>query len=251
MRSACHGSRMSSTSTRRRRSRRGSTRTSPATSQSWRSPRSPSRRPGGWSAADPAIDSEFGASSRIVDGGLYGPGSEAWRLNRESMLLLGAGPRALLLQIAHPLVAEGVADHSDFQADPWSRLAGTLRSYLRIVYGTAEAARAEIRRLNQLHQDITGPRYRARDPDLSLWVHATLVDSTIAVYEAWIEPLSAERRARHYEETMPLGGAVGIPPHLLPGGIDPFEAHPGPVLGPPGPLLVGAMARERARAHPP
>jgi hypothetical protein len=71
----------------------------------------------------------------------------------------------------------------DWQADPWSRLAGTLRSYLRIVYGTADAARGEIRRLNQLHKDISGPRYRARDPELSLWVHATLVDSTIAVYE--------------------------------------------------------------------
>ena len=77
--------------------------------------------------------------------GLYGPSSEAWRLNREAALLLGAGPRALLLQVAHPLVAEGVDQHSDFRADPWGRLAGTLRSYLRIVYGTTPAARAEIR----------------------------------------------------------------------------------------------------------
>ena len=114
-----------------------------------------------------------------ADAGLYGPASEAWRLNREAMLLLGAGPRALLLQIAHPAVAAGVADHSDFRADPWRRLAGTLRSYLTIVYGTTAAARAEIRRLNALHRGIAGPGYSARDPDLSLWVHATLVDSTI------------------------------------------------------------------------
>ncbi|HEY5495455.1 MAG TPA: oxygenase MpaB family protein, partial [Candidatus Limnocylindrales bacterium] len=66
--------------------------------------------------------------------GLYGPGSAAWARNRDAFLLLGAGPRALLLQLAHPLVAEGVAQHSDFRADPWSRLAGTLRSYLRIIY---------------------------------------------------------------------------------------------------------------------
>src|SRR6185436_15676647 len=77
------------------------------------------------------------------DPGLYGPDSEAWRLNREATLLLGAGPRALLLQIAHPLVAAGVDEHSDFRADPWARLAGTLKSYLRIVYGTADAARDE------------------------------------------------------------------------------------------------------------
>src|SRR5437870_13865316 len=83
--------------------------------------------------------------------GLYGPTSEAWRLNREAMLLLGAGPRALLLQLAHPLVAAGVADHSDFRADPLRRLRATLRSYLAIVYGTTKEARAEIRRLNALH----------------------------------------------------------------------------------------------------
>src|SRR4249919_1618289 len=68
--------------------------------------------------------------------GLYGPDSEAWRLNREALLLLGAGPRALLLQIAHPLVAEGVDQHSGFREDPWSRLAATTRSYLTIVYGS-------------------------------------------------------------------------------------------------------------------
>ena len=60
------------------------------------------------------------------------------------MLLLGAGPRALLLQIAHPAVAAGVNDHSDFRADPWRRLAGTLRSYLTIVYGsTSRRARRD------------------------------------------------------------------------------------------------------------
>src|SRR5262245_52257480 len=84
--------------------------------------------------------------------GLYGPDSEAWRLNREAVLLLGAGPRALLLQIAHPLVAEGVDQHSGFREDPWSRLAATTRSYLTIVYGSASQARAEIRRLNALHR---------------------------------------------------------------------------------------------------
>ena len=62
--------------------------------------------------------------------GMYGPDSEAWALNRESMLLLGAGPRALLLQIAHPAVAAGVDAHSDFRMDPWRRLAATHCDYL-------------------------------------------------------------------------------------------------------------------------
>ncbi len=182
------------------------------------------------------------------DGGLYGPDSEAWRLNREAMLLLGAGPRALLLQIAHPAVAAGVDEHSDFRSDPWSRLAATLRSYLSIVYGTTVAARSEIRRLNSLHRRISGPGYAARDPDLSMWVHATLVDSTIAAFDAWLGPLSRERRDAFYHETRPIGRAFGVPDRLLPADLDGFEAYVAWMLGPAGPVQVSPIARELATA---
>lgn len=189
---------------------------------------------------------------RITDAdelrGLYGPGSEAWALNREAMLLLGAGPRALLLQLAHPQVAAGVADHSDFRADPWRRLQGTLRSYLTIVYGTGRAARAEIRRLNGLHRTIAGRGYHARDPELSLWVHATLVDSTIVVADRWLEPLSRDRRRRYYEETLPIGRAFGIPANVLPADLEAFEAYVEAAIGPSGPVHPNAVARELAEA---
>jgi uncharacterized protein (DUF2236 family) len=185
--------------------------------------------------------------------GLYGPSSEAWALNREAMLLLGAGPRALLMQLGHPAVAAGVADHSDFRRDPWARLQGTLRSYLRIVYGTTTAARAEIRRLNELHRSITGPTYRARDPELSLWVHATLVDSTIVVADAWLEPLTRDRRERYYAETVPIGRAFGIVPARLPPDLASFERYLADAMAPGGPVVVGSTARELADAvlHPP
>ena len=204
-------------------------------------------------------------AAQVVEGGFYGPHSEAWRLNREAMLLLGAGPRALLLQIAHPLVAAGVADHSDFRADPWLRLSGTLGSYLRIVYGTASAARGEIRRLHDLHRGIRGDvlepgardrhgrRYSALDPDLSLWVHATLVDSTMAAYHAWVEPFSRDERARYYEETLPVGQAFGIPAARLPVDLEAFETYLEDMLGSGGPIEVGDAARDLASAilHPP
>jgi uncharacterized protein (DUF2236 family) len=190
-----------------------------------------------------------------IDGvaGLYGPTSEAWRLNREAMLLLGAGPRALLLQLAHPLVAAGVADHSDFRADPWRRLRATLRSYLAIVYGTTTVARTEIRRLNELHRSITGSGYRARDPELSLWVHATLVETTIVAHDAWVEPLDRERRSRYYAETLPIGRAFGVPTDLLPPDLGAFEAYVESMIGPAGPVRVSPVARELADAvlHPP
>jgi uncharacterized protein (DUF2236 family) len=193
------------------------------------------------------------------DPGLYGPDSEAWCLNREAFLLLGAGPRALLMQIAHPLVAEGVIQHSDFKADPWARLRGTLRSYLTIVYGTTAAARAEIGRLNAMHRSIGGPvrdaaarrrfgsAYDARDPELSLWVHATLVDSTITAYDAWVEPLPRARRGRFYDETRPIARAFGIPEVLLPADLAAFDAYLEAMQAPDGPVHPTAAARELAR----
>src|SRR5439155_1650103 len=141
----------------------------------------------------------------------------------------------------------GVADHSDFRADPWRRLQGTLRSYLRIVYGTGTVARAEIRRLNELHRTITGPTYRARDPELSLWVHATLVDSTIVVADRWLEPLSRARREAYYAETRPIARAFGIPDSLLPADLDAFEGYIEQAIGRGGP--VRPHHKDPGRSH--
>ena len=191
--------------------------------------------------------------------GFYGPGSVAWARNRDAFLLLGAGPRALLLQLAHPLVAEGVAQHSSFQADPWSRLAGTLRSYVGIVYASRAGAAAEIARLNRLHESVSGAvvdpvaraatgveRYEARDPTLALWVHATLVESTLAVNEAWRGPLAPGDADRFYVETLPIGRAFGIPAQSLPADLAAFRSWWAAMLGPDGPIRVTPTARELA-----
>jgi uncharacterized protein (DUF2236 family) len=214
---------------------------------------------------EPAGAPGTGPARRLDDAyGLFGPGSEAWRLDREAFLLLGAGPRALLLQLAHPLVAEGVDQHSDFRRDPWARLEGTLRSYLRIIYGGRPAALDEIARLGRLHERVTGPvadpeaaarfgpRYEARDPALSLWVHATLVDSTMAAYSGWLAPLDRRAAERFYAETVPLGAALGIPGALLPADLDAFEAYMGSMLDASGPVHPTSTARSLAQhiLHP-
>ena len=200
-------------------------------------------------AGGPQAGRPLTASAR--DPGLFGPESVTWRLDREAFLLLGIGPRALLLQIAHPAVAAGVAEHSDFRDDPWRRLAGTVRSYLRITYGTTAEARAEVRRLNALHRAVRGTIpgggvYSARDPDLALWVHATLVDSTIVGAHEWLAPLSVDERARIYRESLPVARAFGIPPDRLPPDIDAFGAYLDGMLAPDGPVHPGPLARDLA-----
>ena len=151
---------------------------------------------------------------------LFGPDSMMWRINRESVLLLG-GRGALLMQLAHPLVAAGVADHSDFPNGAVRRLRRTLDTMLAIVFGDRASATATARGVNGVHRGVVGTApdgrgYSARDPHLMLWVHATLVDSSIRVYEACVERLTDDELSRYYEETKVIASLFGIPKSLVP-----------------------------------
>src|SRR5213076_666668 len=103
--------------------------------------------------------------------------------NGEAALIL-AGPRALLMQIAHPLVAAGVAQHSGFPAGAYRRLARTMQAMLAISFGDSEQARRAAERVTSLHRTVSGRSaagrgYSALDPELLAWVWATLVDSAL------------------------------------------------------------------------
>ena len=144
-----------------------------------------------------------------------------WHINREAVLL-GAGPAALLLQIAHPLVAEGVAQHSTFEQDPFGRLRGTLLTTMDLVFGDGATAERAVRRLNSVHADVRGKvsdtdaqriaqHYRALDPELLLWVQATLIKTSVEAYSRWVAPLSAIDRERFWQEARMVGARLGIP----------------------------------------
>ena len=149
------------------------------------------------------------------DAGLFGPESLTWRVNREGVLLLGGG-RALILQVAHPLVAAGVAQHSRYQEDPWGRLNRTLDLTNRIVFGstpTADEAAAQLWRVHGRVRGLApdGRPYEARDPELLMWVHATLVDTTLLVYQRYVGRLSIGELHRYYDEQLLLGEKYGVP----------------------------------------
>ena len=166
------------------------------------------------------------ATDRI---GLFGPDTVTWRVNREAVLLAGGG-RALLLQVAHPLVAAGVVEHSRYEADPWGRLYRTLDLTTKIVFGDAAVSAEASRRLRARHASVHGVApdgrpYDANDPDLLLWVWATLVDSALVVYQRYVRSLSLAEVERYYREQTRFAVACGVPEGWWPGSHGAFVEY--------------------------
>ncbi|MHB1500406.1 MAG: oxygenase MpaB family protein [Candidatus Dormibacteria bacterium] len=165
----------------------------------------------------------FPISSTEPEPGLFGPSTVTWQVMREPMLLLGAS-RALLMQVAHPLVAQGALDHSDFTTDPVGRFQRTVAWVTSVVFGTSDEALAATRQVNRLHGKVEGAlpadhatsrwvpgsTYRARDRDLLLWVHGTLVDSMLDTHDQLIGGLSQRQRDRFVREWDAVIKIMGI-----------------------------------------
>ncbi len=189
--------------------------------------------------------------------GFYGPDSMMWRINREAVLL-GAGPAALLLQVAHPLIAEGVAHHSSFEQDPWRRLHGTIRTTMDLVFGDGRAAERAVKRLNSVHAGVRGEAfdpaarevasaYRALDPGLLLWVQATLIVTSVAAYQRWVGPLSGDELEQFWQEARPVGTRLGIPLSASPATWPALEAYWNQMLADDGPVRVTPTAKRLSR----
>lgn len=159
--------------------------------------------------------------------------SELWLVNRYANGLL-FGPAAVLLQVAHPRVAQGVADHSDFREDALGRLRRTLSTVNQIAFGTKEAAEKMRARLRVVHGGVNGAisegmaepkNYSAFEPDLLMWVLATLIDASIKGYEFVWEPLSGERRENFYRDFRRFGTYFGLGEEVGPQGYIEFEKY--------------------------
>ncbi len=162
--------------------------------------------------------------------------------------MLGGG-RALLMQVAHPLVAAGVRDHSGYARDPWRRLARTMIALYAIVHGSRAEADAAAARVRAAHERVRGERggrpYSATDPDLMAWVHATLVDTGIVMYERFVRPLGAAEKEAFYADMLTVAALFGVPAAALPPDLGAFRRYLEEMLA--GGLEVGEEAREVAR----
>jgi uncharacterized protein (DUF2236 family) len=156
--------------------------------------------------------------------GLFPQDAVIRRVDGEAALLLGGG-RALLMQLAHPLVARGVAEHSGFRTAPLARLERTLAATYTVVFGPAtEAARAAAA-VHAVHEGVAGPGYRANDPDLLLWVHATLIDTALCIHRRFLRPLSDADAERYYQESKEVGERFGLPRTSQPEDLAAFRSY--------------------------
>lgn len=182
-------------------------------------------------------------------------------INREAVVVLGWG-RAVLMQLAHPLVAAGVGDYSQFRQGAGSfvrRARETVGAMLTLTFGTPEEAQATLDRINAIHDRVhgtlrerigpypAGTPYSARDPELLLWVHATLIESMVLTYEALVGPLTAEQKDRYAVEAAFTTERLGVALDRLPTTYDGLTRYLEDEYAS-GRIVVGDYAREVATA---
>jgi uncharacterized protein (DUF2236 family) len=161
------------------------------------------------------------------------------RVYREACIFGGAG-RAILLQVAHPLVGRGVAEHSRFADDPLARLRGTMNYVYGVTFGTPEEAEWIAAHVGRVHRHVVGPGYSADDPELQRWVAATLYDSARQIYQLVCGPMSTADKEELCRDVRRMATALGCPAELWPGSVAEFDAY---WDGQVGALVVGDDAR--------
>ncbi|HEV8655549.1 MAG TPA: oxygenase MpaB family protein [Candidatus Limnocylindria bacterium] len=165
----------------------------------------------------------------MADIGILSRDAVARRLNRELFVALGS-TAAVLLQVAHPLVAAGVDQHSDFRRDPFGRFHRTANTSLDAVFGDTPRARRALRRIDARHVSVRGAaqdgrHYHARDPELLLWVQATLVLTSLRWYEAVAGRLPPADRQRYWDDGKVFARELGVPDELFPPTIGDLERY--------------------------
>jgi uncharacterized protein (DUF2236 family) len=144
--------------------------------------------------------------------------------------LFGAGGYALVLQVAHPTIAAGVRQHSNFTADPWGRFFGTIDFVNLLVYGRPEQIATATRGLREMHArirgtDPNGAKYSALDPAAFAWVHATLAEAIVRGHHLFGTELTAAEKQQFWEEWLELGQQLGVRPGDLPDTWLGFQAY--------------------------
>ncbi len=197
----------------------------------------------------------------LAGGSLAKVAGVSHRVNAERIVLL-AWTRAILLQLAHPLIAAGVYEHSGFRATPLAavvRLRHTVRAMLAVTFGDDASRARAIDGIKAIHRRVhghlsvgsgvfsTGTRYSAEDPDLVLWVHATLIESVPVFYELLVAPLTHAERDAYCVEAASIAVALNAREATVPRSWADLHQYVSDMYAS-GRISVSAQARELATA---
>lgn len=186
------------------------------------------------SSAEP-IRRDLVASSE-PQAGFFATDGMVRKVHRE-FVIYAAGPRALLLQYAHPQVAAGLRHHSELQSRPIRRLIQTFQTIETMIFGTRSQATQAANRTTANHARVQGAltetqgrycqgaSYSAATPDLLLWVLATLIDSSLYYYDALVAPLGLSAREHYYQELRAASRLLGLTPEQMPPSYAAFCAY--------------------------
>lgn len=188
--------------------------------------------------------------------GLYGPHTLSWKIGRESIVFLGGG-RAALLQLSHPFVAHAIEQHSRTKIDLVGRFQRTFSNVYSMIFGDLDHALRSARRVHAFHATVhgtitedvgifrNGTRYHANDEDALLWVHATLVDTAMLVFDRCVRRLSDDEKDRYWRESFRFARLFGISKHVLPPRYPDFRRYFDGMLAS-DVIVAGRPAREMA-----
>ncbi len=137
------------------------------------------------------------------------------RVHADASMFIG-GMRALLFQSLHPLAMAGVAEHSDYRADPWGRLQRTADFLAATTFGPASEAQKAVDIVHRVHERVVGTAsdgrpYAANDPHLLHWVHIAELDSFLAAHDRYgQQPLVGAERDQYVAESAVVARALGV-----------------------------------------
>jgi uncharacterized protein (DUF2236 family) len=179
------------------------------------------------------------------------------RINRQRVLAL-SGPRALLMQAAHPLAVEGLLAHTDSLGEPYERLQRVAEVLSEIGFGSRQEADRMCRQVRAMHSQVrgelsedvgaypAGTPYRADDPELLMWVLFTLIDSALVVYRKYLGELDRHQEVAYWEDYKVVGELFGLERSQMPDTLADLDDYRREMLEGER-LFVTDWAREQAR----
>jgi uncharacterized protein (DUF2236 family) len=79
--------------------------------------------------------------------------------------------------------------------------------------------------VNRIHTYVKGQGYSANDPDLQLWVGATLYMSAVQIYEMTLGPMPAAMQEEFCRQSALYGTLLGCPADMWPSSVAEFEEY--------------------------